>query len=103
MTPKIAIAYVCSAFPSKSETFIYREVVALRERGWQIYVVGLNESPEKNNNLFTNFSHDSIVLYGKNFPIHLTKAVVEILTHPIHSLRTLSVAIVDALIPGEKL
>ena len=39
----IPIAYIAGTFPARSETFVYREVRALRAAGWPVTTVSLNE------------------------------------------------------------
>ena len=40
------VAVLAASFPSRSETFVYREVRELRRRGWLVHAVSLNE-PER--------------------------------------------------------
>lgn len=41
------IAYIAGQFPLRSETFVYREVRALRARGWPVHTFGLHAPAEE--------------------------------------------------------
>lgn len=91
------VAYLAGAFPKRSETFVYREVRALRQRGWNILCATLHESdspPESSEDLEAGLT---IVYEGLT-----TRSVfAELLSFPRRSLSTLAQASVDALAPGE--
>lgn len=60
MKPKLA--YIAGQFPLRSETFVYREVRALRQRGWEVTCVSLRptaDAPEASDDL----TDDLITVY----------------------------------------
>ena len=95
-----AIAYLAGAFPSRSETFVYREVRELRRRGWKVVAASLHPSPDPGLQEFQDLEEGLLVVYGA--PARMAKATAgEVLRHPLRSLTTLFRAVGDAVRPGE--
>lgn len=95
--PLPAVAYLAGAFPKRSETFVYREVRALRSRGWEVACATLHASdslPESS----TDLTRDLVTVYS---PAILAGAAKELLTRPLSSIRTLRLSLEDALVPEE--
>lgn len=46
MSKRFPIAYVAGSFPLRSETFVWREVLELRRRGWPVHTFGLRPPQE---------------------------------------------------------
>ncbi|HEX4052889.1 MAG TPA: glycosyltransferase family 4 protein [Tepidisphaeraceae bacterium] len=96
------LAYVAGIFPLLSETFVYREVRGLRQRGWPLVAVSLYEtraaSPDD-----PDLKQDRLIAYGSELRRTLLSATAEIFFHPLRSLKTLSIAVWDAMHPGEPL
>src|SRR5262249_36774339 len=91
------IAYLAGTFPLRSETFVYREVRALRTRGWNLIACSLNapdETPAALEDLVVSARH----VYGNGIAASM---ILELVTHPIRSAGTLCAAIRDAISPGE--
>lgn len=97
------IACVAGLFPARTETFIYREVRALRERGWRVLVVSLALSHDLGREEFVDLANGIVVLYGPAFGRTVVQALVEMVRHPLRSVGTLALAARDALAPGEPL
>lgn len=94
---KKPVAYIAGAFPLPSETFVYREVRGLRQRGWMVVAVGLHPTPA-GQKVDADLERDRLVVYtGEG----AAAAAVELILHPLRSLRTLATATVDAIAPGE--
>jgi colanic acid/amylovoran biosynthesis glycosyltransferase len=96
------LAYVAGTFPLPSETFVYREVRGLRERGWSVIAVSLNEpgaaSPDDR-----DLELDRLIVYGCGLCRTLASAAGEITLHPLQSLKTLATAARDAVHQEEPL
>ncbi|MGA2441339.1 MAG: glycosyltransferase family 4 protein [Tepidisphaeraceae bacterium] len=95
------IAYVAAVFPQMSETFVYREVRGLRQRGWSVTAVSLNPAAAVKE--LEDLERDRVVVYGLEIRSTLLGAARELLAHPIRSAVTLGTAIGDAIWPGERL
>jgi glycosyltransferase involved in cell wall biosynthesis len=93
------IVYIAGKFPLRSETFVYREVRALRERGWRVQAVTLHDSGNTVQDA-DDLLRDRIIVYGPIAPA-IRAMAQEILKHPLRSLQTLLTAAGDALRPGE--
>lgn len=92
------IAYIASVLPKQSETFVYREVRALRRRGWDVVCVSLNPPTEPVADL-EDIARDSVVVYdGLNW---VGDALIESVLHPIASAIDLMHLKLDAIAPGE--
>jgi glycosyltransferase involved in cell wall biosynthesis len=91
------VAYLAGAFPKRSETFVYREVRALRSRGWDVVCATLHpsDSPPEDS---TDLAHDLLTVYS---PALLAGAVRELVGRPLRSLSTLEQSCLDALSPEE--
>ncbi len=90
-------------FPVRSETFVYREIRALRRRGWAVHVASLYHSPINGDPSFADLAQDLIGLYGPKTFSTVRVASVELLAHPVASVKTLIRAALDAVAPGEPL
>jgi colanic acid/amylovoran biosynthesis glycosyltransferase len=96
MTP--SIAYLTAAFPALSETFVYREVRALRSRGFRIEALTLRRAsppPAHSSDLTESLG----VVYARST---FLSGLAEPLAHPLQSARTLVYAVIDAIFPGEE-
>jgi glycosyltransferase involved in cell wall biosynthesis len=92
------LAYVVGRFPVRSETFVYREVRGLRERGWPVIAVSLHE-PDPTED--ADLERDRLIVYDSARNQTLMSAAGEILRHPIRSLGTLLTALGDTVRSGE--
>ncbi len=90
------------AVPGASETFVYREVRALRERGWTVHAVTLNDPAEPGQAAFVDLERGLLRVYGTAKGATLAAAGAEAFLHPLRSLGTLLLAAADATFPGEK-
>ncbi len=97
----VPITYISAVFPARSETFVYREVRELRNRGWNITTVSLNDSPDDHAAGLQDLTHHRTTVYGQGLPRTLLNLAKELINHPLCSARTLKTAISDALSPGE--
>lgn len=93
-----AIAYLAGTFPSRSETFVYREVRALRARGYGVRTASLHAPASDLPAELQDVRDGVIVVYDKT---ELVRALRELVTHPLRGASTLATAAGDALAPGE--
>lgn len=96
------LAYVAGTFPLLSETFVYREVRGLRQRGWPLVAVSLHEPHSANPN-DQDLKQDRLIVCGSKLRSTLVSAAAEIVLHPLQSLKTLVIAAWDAMHPEEPL
>lgn len=100
------VALVAGVYPCRSETFVAAEVNALRQRGWIVNVVSLHR-PEgsllptsaTNGRGFTS-DIPPLVVYERGW---WRQAMLEMMCHPLRSLMTCGLAMMDVVWPGEKM
>lgn len=93
-----AILYISAWLPARSETFVYREVFALRARGVTVHTASVHP-PERGlgESRLDHLAASAIPIYGAG-PIRLLRdAAAESLFHPIRAARTLVRAAADIL------
>lgn len=96
-----SIVYIAPVFPAVSETFVYREVQALRRRGWDIRVISLRSADCPGE--LDPLRRGTLVLYDGRWCFIVTRGLGELLAHPLRSIVTLMFAGVDVLWPREPL
>ncbi|MDP6764376.1 MAG: glycosyltransferase family 4 protein [Planctomycetota bacterium] len=92
------ILYVAAVLPARSETFVYREVQALSELGWEIVTASVH-APERGlgDERLERMADESLKLYSAGsatFALHLAGAL---LRRPLRFVSTLARALADAL------
>ena len=95
------IAYLAGSFPSRSETFVYREVRELRRRGWKVHTVSLNE-PQRGVAELRDLYGGLVVVYGSGFTRTIAAALREIIVHPVRSVATFATGLRDGVSPEER-
>ena len=96
------IGYLTSRFPTPSETFVYREVAQLRQRGWNVSTFSLHAPPASEDPTLARLAETTSVLYG-SWPGLLMQAVGQCLQHPLRASQALTRVVGDAILPGEKM
>lgn len=91
--PRIAV--LASVYPARSETFVYREVMALRRRGWGVQTISLHDPPELVETVLGQRQPASVIVYDEQLKQTLLAAMRESVTHPIRSTGTLGAALAD--------
>ena len=93
-----SILYIAGVLPSRTETFVYREIFALRDSGITVHVASVHE-PERGlgSKRLEELSHEAEVVYARDLTINLTHALTELATRPAHTIRTITCGILDAL------
>lgn len=97
------LAVIAGTYPLPSETFVYREVAALRDRGWTVPTVSLHPAPAEPADVTGRREPSPLLVYGNEARRTLAAAAREALGHPLHTLRTLATATRDAIGPGERM
>jgi colanic acid/amylovoran biosynthesis glycosyltransferase len=92
-----AILYLSSVLPSRSETFVYRELFALRECGVEVLAASVHK-PEESLGApeLDALAASAIPVYGLGLPKLASDAFIEGLRHPIRALAVLGTAFRDA-------
>jgi len=85
------IVYVGAELPKRSETFVYRELFGLRERGWSIIPVSVRQPARFDEPDLSALSRQAMVGYGR----HALLAPLAALRYPGTLLRALADAIAD--------
>ena len=102
MQRAVSITYVAGLFPRRSETFVYREVRELRNRGWDVSTVSLHDSADAAGEL-SDLARGTVVVYGSGMTATLKGVARELAHQPIRLARTLATGLLDAVAPGEPL
>lgn len=92
------ILYIASELPKLSETFVYREILALRAKGIDVRVASVN--PPKDDFArpeLAEMKRSALVVYQGGPLAILTDAFLESMTHPIPTSMTMMHAKFDAL------
>jgi glycosyltransferase involved in cell wall biosynthesis len=97
------LVYIAGTFPARSETFVYREVRALRDAGWDVRTVSLNEPTERGLPDLKDLETGTTYVYGGGASRTLVAYLVESITHPIRSAVTMLGAWRDAIVPHERM
>lgn len=92
------ILYISSILPARSETFVYREVFALRTRGVRVITASVH-TPERGlgEPRLEDLADSAIPIYGAGSLRLVIDAVAEAVAHPIRAVRTLVRALCDAI------
>ena len=84
-------------YPQRSETFVSREVTALRQRGYAVTTVGLRPPTQRDEQI----EAADCVVYGPEKEQTLAAAVCELLRRPWRTVSTIGRGLGDAILPGE--
>lgn len=93
-----AIAYLAGTLPRRSETFVYREIRALRQRGWNVHAASLHDPSKEDCDACRDIAADLTVVYGRRM---VSGALKELIFHPIRAATVICNALSDACCPGE--
>jgi len=92
------LLYISAILPARSETFVYREVFALRARGLPVHTASVH-APEPNlgEPRLDDLASTAIPIYASGPFRLLLDATLETLTHPLRTLSTKFRALADIL------
>ena len=95
-----AIVYIASQLPKRSETFVYREVLGLRDRGWRVIPASVHK-PERSlgDPELDQLAQDAVVVYGAQM---ITLGMRSALRRPDVLLLGLRDALSERDLPGAK-
>ena len=94
------IAYISSYLPTRSETFVYREIRELRRRGWNVICVSLRPPEERVAGL-DDLERDRVIVYDSAGSL-ADFALKETLSHPLRRARMGLSHLHDMVAPGER-
>lgn len=94
----MSFLYISSILPARSETFVYREVFAIRERGLTVHTASVN-APERDlgESRLDDLAATAIPVYAAGPWAFLRDLLTEALRHPIRTAGTKLRAIRDIL------
>ena len=102
MPETATILYMSGTLPTRSETFVYREIFALRELGVRIDtasvhppVRGLDDGP------LDTLARETVCVYERGAAGILLDALTELVGKPIRTIRTVSLILRDAAVSGD--
>ena len=96
------VLYLSSVFPKRSETFVYREVLGLRDKGINVGVASLYPPEEDFTDEALNaLASESLTVYGNGYANLLRDAVAFLLLHPLRASGVLGVAAIDAIFAND--
>ncbi|MEM1445444.1 MAG: glycosyltransferase [Planctomycetota bacterium] len=81
------LAYVGAVLPKRSETFVYREMLGLRERGHDVLAVSLRTTPREefaDDETLKALAAEAVVVYRRGF---VARGLTEALRHPLRATR----------------
>lgn len=90
------VLYISPQLPRLSETFVYREILGLRDRGWPVACASLR-APERNlGDPRADALADEVLVVYERGGAWLARALAELATHAPSALRTLLLALADS-------
>lgn len=94
-----AILYMSGTLPKRSETFVYREVFALRERGVRIETASVHaiEHDLDHGGPITEMGRSTTTVYGDGAVKIISDCIAELVRHPLRTLATMARAKADAI------
>ncbi len=96
------VLYVAAILPARSETFVYRELFALRECGLQVMAASINPSDRQlGSKELEALADQAIPVYGTGLPSLLRDAFFQILRHPLRSFGTFGRVIGDFILADD--
>lgn len=97
------ILYMSGTLPVRSETFVYREILALRELGIDVRTASVHEPARELDagGVLTKMAEDTTEIYSKGKVALLADMLAETFSHPLRSIRTMTRCKLDALFSSE--
>lgn len=99
---KGAVLYMSGTLPVRSETFVYREILALRELGVQIATASVHEPTHGlDDGVLDEMAQETIEIYSQGAGALIRDAFFECLAHPVRSIKTITRCKLDAFFSSE--
>ncbi|MDF1809954.1 MAG: glycosyltransferase family 4 protein [Phycisphaerales bacterium] len=100
--PERLVVYMSGTVPKRSETFVYREILALRSLGVDVQTASVHESMAGlDNDVLDEMAKNTTQIYSLGAGKLLVDSVKEMLTHPLKSIGTLLMCICDVLFSSD--
>ena len=94
----MGILYLTSYFPKRSETFVYREVLGLRNLGLHIVTASLHQADQfAEEPDLAALAHETTTLYPDGLGALFRDAACYVSHHPVSALRTFGLALGDVM------
>lgn len=102
MTGEAAILYLSGTLPTRSETFVYREIFALRELGWTIKTASVH-TPGKalGDQKLDRLAQETIAIYARKPPRIISDISSELIRRPVRTAGTIARALADVCFSNE--
>lgn len=97
------VLYISGTLPVRSETFVYREIFALRSLGVDVRTASVH-APMHNldsGGPVSEMAEQTIEIYSKGKLALIRDMVKELVSHPIHSVKTMTRCKLDAFFSSE--
>lgn len=91
------VLYVSGSLPSLSETFVYRELFGLRDRGLRVAAASVHPPGRLDDVRAAALAGEVIGIYGPGLCRLVVDACAEILSHPGRSISTAAMALSDVI------
>lgn len=92
------ILYIAGQLPKLSETFVYREVLALRSAGVDVRVASVHTPGEKfEREELRRLQSEAVVVYEPGVVGMVAHTALELLSHPIRTIKTMTRGKLDAV------
>lgn len=97
------VLYMSGELPVRSETFVYREVLALQALGIDVRTASVHAPTHDldHGGVLSKMADETIEIYSKGKAALLRDMLAELLTHPLRSCRTLGRCMLDAFFSSE--
>ena len=96
------ILYMSGTVPVRSETFVYREILALRSLGIDIQTASVHKSDYGlDDGVLEKMAEMSTQIYGSGAASIVFDAMIEVLKHPLRSFGTMTRCKLDAMFSAD--
>ena len=92
------VLYIGAVLPSLTETFVYREVLGLRERGWNVPIASVHAPAlDDSGGELASLASEALPVYGLGAGRILARVAAECAARPVRTTRTLWRSVRDAV------
>ena len=97
------VLYMSGSLPVRSETFVYREILALRALGIDVRTASVHAPVHDldDHGVLSKMAYETIEIYSKGKGALIRDMLTELITHPIRSISTMSRCKLDAFFSSE--
>ncbi|MCA9302859.1 MAG: glycosyltransferase family 4 protein [Phycisphaerales bacterium] len=102
MDKNARVLYMSGSVPTRSETFVYREILALRELGIDVRTASVHAPTHGLDSAeLEQMANETIELYSAGKVEIMRETIAELITHPLRTIRTMTRVKLDALFSPE--